>query len=199
MSRATDVRIVSVETSYQEFHYRTPIKFGGVALDRATQLDLWIEVESTSGKRSRGFGSMPLSNVWAFPSRSLTYDQTLGAMTTLAGRIADLTRQHKEVGHPVDLGVSLEPLYVRAAEEVTRQTGLAEPIPHLAVLVTASPFDAALHDAYGKLHGLNCYHSYGPDFMNHDLGHYLGKDFSGETLDRYVRREPLPRMPLYHL
>ena len=31
--------------------------------------------------------------------------------------------------------------------------------------MVASPFDAALHDAYGKAHGLNCYHTYGPDFL----------------------------------
>ena len=56
-----------------------------------------------------------------------------------------------------------------------------------------------LHDAFGKVHGLNCYHTYGPDLMNHDLGHYLGNDYRGETLDRYVRKSPQPRLPLYHL
>jgi L-alanine-DL-glutamate epimerase-like enolase superfamily enzyme len=35
--------------------------------------------------------------------------------------------------------------------------------------------------------------------LSHDLGHYLGPDFAGETLDRYVAREPQARMPLYHL
>ncbi len=39
----------------------------------------------------------------------------------------------------------------------------------------------------------------GPDFLSHDLGHYLGAEFKGETLDRYLLREPRPRMPLYHL
>ena len=76
---------------------------------------------------------------------------------------------------------------------------MVEPIPPLCTLVTASPFDAALHDAFGKVHGLNCYHTYGPDFVSHDLGHYIGKEFAGESLDRYVRREPQPRLPLYHL
>ena len=66
-------------------------------------------------------------------------------------------------------------------------------------LVCASPFDAALHDAFGKAHGLNCYHTYGPDFMNHDVGHYLGDVFKGESLDRYVRKTPQAKMPLYHL
>jgi L-alanine-DL-glutamate epimerase-like enolase superfamily enzyme len=35
--------------------------------------------------------------------------------------------------------------------------------------------------------------------MSHDLGHYLGSEFRGENLERYVRKEPLPRLPLYHL
>ena len=40
----------------------------------------------------------------------------------------------------------------------------------LCTMVAASAFDAAIHDAYGKAHGLNCYHTYGPDFLEHDLG-----------------------------
>jgi hypothetical protein len=28
--------------------------------------------------------------------------------------------------------------------------------------VVASPFDAAVHDAFGKLHGLHSYRTYGP-------------------------------------
>src|SRR5262249_14720885 len=52
---------------------------------------------------------------------------------------------------------------------------------------------------FGKAHGLNCYQTYGRDLMTHDLAHYLGCEFSNEYLDRYVSRQPKPRMPLYHL
>jgi L-alanine-DL-glutamate epimerase-like enolase superfamily enzyme len=142
---------------------------------------------------------MPLGNVWSFPSRVLSYDDTLGAMRALAERIARLAGDCPETGHPIDLACALEPAYVAAAAEVTRERALAEPVPHLCILVAASPFDAAVHDAYGKLHGRNCYHTYGPDYLTHDLGHYLGADFQGERLERYVRREPVPRLPLYHL
>jgi L-alanine-DL-glutamate epimerase-like enolase superfamily enzyme len=199
MSQATDIRIVAVEHRYQDFSFRTPIKFAGIALDRATLLDVWCEVETTGGKRARGFGSMPLGNVWSFPSRVLSYEATLTAMKAIVERVAVLTRDCKESGHPIDLGHTLEPAFLREAEAVSRALALAEPIPPLCVLVAASPFDAALHDAYGKVHSLNCYRTYGRDFMNHDLGHYLGQDFGGEWLDRYVRTEPQPRMPLYHL
>lgn len=197
--KTTDIRIDAVAFSYEDFRYRTPIKFGGTALDRVTVANVTIDVSTAAGRRGRGFGSMPLGNVWSFPSRTLTYDDTLGAMKALSERIATITAAHREHGHPIDLTWALESQYVRAAAEVDAALGLAETIPILCTLVCASPFDAALHDAFGKVHGLNCYHTYGPDLMSHDLGHYLGAEFRGESLDRYVRREPQPRMPLYHL
>jgi L-alanine-DL-glutamate epimerase-like enolase superfamily enzyme len=196
---STDIRVDDVRYEFEDFSYRTPIKFGGAALDRVTLLHVTCRVHTEAGHFAEGFGSMPLGNVWSFPSRTLNYDQTLGAMKALAERIARLTATCTEFGHPIDLTHALEPEYVKAAAEVSRQQGLAEPIQVLCTLVTASPFDAALHDAFGKLHGLNCYHTYGPDFLGHDLGHYLGADFRGLTLDRYLHREPQPRMPLYHL
>jgi len=67
------------------------------------------------------------------------------------------------------------------------------------VLVTASPFDAALHDAYGKLCGESVYHCYTRRHLREDLGRYLGPEFRGLHLERFVLRDPKPRMPLYHL
>jgi L-alanine-DL-glutamate epimerase-like enolase superfamily enzyme len=193
--RSTDVTIRDITTGYEDFRYRTPIKFGGVALDRVTLLNVHMVVEDRAGKVAKGFGSMPLGNVWAWPTRSLGYDQTLQAMKDFAGLTAGIYRSHKGYGHPIDITHGLEAGLL--------STGLAhplpEPMPALAKLVAASPFDAALHDAFGKLLGLNCYHTYGPEFLEHDLGHYLGKEFAGEQLGDYVMTEPKPRMPLYHL
>ena len=194
--KPTDVRIKDVATSYEEYRYRTPIKFGGVALDRVTILNAEMMVETVTGKVARGFGSMPLGNVWAWPSRRLTYDQTLGAMRRIAEAIADVYRELPVVGHPVDITHTAESAILEWPHGLT---DLGEPIPSLATLVAASPFDAALHDAYGKAHGLNCYRAYGPEFVAHDLGHYLGDEFAGEYLHRYVLPDPKPQMPLYHL
>src|SRR5262249_39696870 len=176
--------------SYEEFIYRTPIKFGGVALDRATNLNVHCVVRTVAGKVAKGFGSMPLGNVWSFPSRVLGYDATLGAMKALTERVAKITADYKASGHPIDLTWALEPAYMKAAAEVSRQLNLPEPIPPLCTLVVASAFDAALHDGFGKVHGLNSYQIYGPDFLTHDLGHYLGAEFKGERLERYVLKTP---------
>jgi L-alanine-DL-glutamate epimerase-like enolase superfamily enzyme len=197
--KATDIRIDEVTFGYEDIRYRTPIKFGGTALDRATTLNVNVSVSTRNGRRARGFGSMPLGNVWSFPSKVLTYDGTLAAMKELSERIAKIISQCKEFGHPIDLTLALEPSYEKAAHEVEAALKLPEKIPVLCTLVCASAFDAALHDAFGKVHGLNSYHTYGPDFMSYDLGHYLGEDFHGETLDRYLRKSPQPRLPLYHL
>jgi L-alanine-DL-glutamate epimerase-like enolase superfamily enzyme len=197
--KATDIAIKDITFAFEDYRYRTPIKFGGVALDRVTLLNVTIDVETRPGKRARGFGSMPLGNVWSFPSRRLSYDDTLGAMRALTERVGQLTEACPDFGHPIDLTWTLEPEYHKAAESVTRRLNLAEPIPPLCTLVVASPFDAALHDAFGKVHGLNCYHTYGPDFLTNDLGHYLGQEFAGDRLDRWIAREPQPSMPLYHL
>jgi L-alanine-DL-glutamate epimerase-like enolase superfamily enzyme len=197
--KSTDIRIEKVSHSYEDFLYRAPIKFGGVAVDRATLLNVELRVRTVGGKSAAGFGSMSLGNVWSFPSRVLKYDDTLAAMKCLAERIARITEDCKETGHPIDLTHALEPAYRQALAAVSRELQLAEPIPWLAALVVASPFDAALHDAFGKVHGLNAYHTYGPEFLTHDLGHYLDPAFRGERLDQYIAREPQPRLPLYHL
>ncbi|MHB1421662.1 MAG: enolase C-terminal domain-like protein [Gemmataceae bacterium] len=197
--KATDIRIDEVGYSYEDFLYRAPIKFGGVAVDRVTILNVACRVRSGNGKSASGFGSMPLGNVWSFPSHLLDYETTLGAMKTLAERIARIAGACPASGHPIDLGWTLEPEYERAAEETARALLLDEPIPRLCTMVVASAFDAAVHDAYGKLHGRNCYHTYGTDFLAHDLGHFLGDEFVGETLERYIRRAPVQRLPLYHL
>lgn len=198
-ARSTDIRIKDIRLSYEDFLYRTPIKFGGTVVDRVTLVNVDCEIESQGGKRAKGFGSMPLGNVWSFPSRVLTYDQTLAAMKALAVKVHRITAASKNLGHPVDINVALEPQYLQAADEVTRELKLTQPVPKLCTLTAASPFDAAVHDAYGKLNGVSAYKTYGPDFMSHDLARYLTPEFKGEYLEKYVLTEPKPRMPLYHL
>src|SRR5437764_8196954 len=101
--KPTDIRIEDVRFEYEDYLYRTPIKFGGVAVDRVTLLNVRCRVRTRDGKSAEGFGSMPLGNVWAFPSRRLGYANTLAAMKLLAEQVARRTASCTEVGHPIDL------------------------------------------------------------------------------------------------
>lgn len=194
---STATRVRSVDIGYEDFLYRVPIKFGGRAVDRVTLLNVHFTVEGKDGRSAKGFGSMPLGNVWSWPARSMSYDQTLQAMKNLAGRIAALYRAYSDYGHPVEITTAVEPEYRKAARELSAK--LPEAIPTLCSLVTASPFDCALHDAYGKYHGRSAYELLGPEFLPQDLSHYLGREFRGERLSSYIRPKPVDKLPLYHL
>jgi hypothetical protein len=92
----------------------------------------------------------------------------------------------------------LEPEYLEAARTVSLNASLDEAIPKLCTLVVASAFDAAIHDAFGKVHERNVYDTYGADLLSHDLSRYLGPDFRGERLDRALLSQPRARIPLFH-
>jgi L-alanine-DL-glutamate epimerase-like enolase superfamily enzyme len=194
----TGISIDKVDFSYEEFRYRAPYKFGGVPVDRATILNVNVVVRTRDGRLARGFGSMPLGNVWSFPSRDMSYEVTLNAMKALAERISKTTADHREYGHPIDINAALEPEYLNAASQVSRELKLLTAIPKLCTLVAASPFDAAIHDAFGKINNLSCYQTYGPDIMPRDLAHYLNADFKGEHLSSYVLPKPKPAISMFH-
>jgi L-alanine-DL-glutamate epimerase-like enolase superfamily enzyme len=197
--KPSDVRVRDLTVSYQDYGYRTPIKFGGVAVDKVTLLNVHVVVENRAGRTSSGFGSMPLGNLWSFPSRAMTYSQTLQAMKLLGQEIARITLAELDPAHPIDINWMLEPAYLQAAVDISRNCALAEPIPKLCTLVVASAFDAALHDGFGKVNGINCYAGYSEGYLDHDLGYYLGTEFAGERLNNYLSPSPRASLPLYHL
>ena len=196
--KPTDVRIDEIVHGYEDYVYRAPYKFGGRVVDRVTLLNVHCRVITRNGQTAWGFASMTMGNMWAFPSATMSYDTTLGAMKALASRIARLAGGCREVGHPLDIAHVLEPECLKAAAEVSAERQLAEPIPKLCTLVVASPFDAAVHDAFGKVHRRNVYETYGPDLLAHDVSHYLGPDFRGLRLDQALLTKRRERIPLFH-
>ena len=196
--KSTDIRIDEVVHGYEDYVYRAPYKFGGRVVDRVTLLNVRCRVTTRNGQTAWGFGSMTMGNMWAFPSATMSYDTTLEAMKALASRIARLAGDCREIGHPLDIAHVLEPEWLKAAAEISAERRLAEPIPKLCTLVVASPFDAALHDAFGKVHGRNVYDTYGSDLLTGDVSRYLGPEFRGTRLDRALLSKPRERIPVFH-
>ena len=196
--KPTDIRIDEVVHGYEDYLYRAPYKFGGRVVDRTTLLNVHCRVTTRNGQTAWGFASMTMGNMWAFPSATMSYDTTLEAMKALASRIARLVGDCSEIGHPLDIAHALEPDCLKAAAEVSAERKLSEPIPKLCTLVVASPFDAAIHDAFGKVHHRNVYETYAPDLMTHDMSRYLGPDFQGARLDRTLLSKRQERIPVFH-
>lgn len=199
MAKLTDLTIKSVTTSTKRIAFRTPIKFGGKVVVDALIFNVDVELETVAGQRGRGHGSMPLGNAWSWPSATLSDEQTLAAMLELAEVLAVQANEYSESGHPLEVTVELARGQPSAAEEIAERMGLAEEMPRLPQLVSASPLEAAIYDAYGHALQQNTYHVLGPDFVSADLSRYLTPEFQGEYLDLYTLRTPKPNMPLYHL
>ncbi len=199
MAKPSDIRIVDVHAGAEYIKFRTPMKFGGRVMTDVALLNVTLTAETRDGRRGQGFGSMPMGNVWGWPSPRLPTEQTLNAMVEAGRRIARDAGEYRGIGHPLDITHDLTAHHAALAEEVVRAAGLAEPMPRLAQLVAASPTEAAIHDAYGKALGKNSYNLLGSEHVNRDLSAYLGDEFAGEYLDRYTLRRPKPAMPLYHL
>ena len=195
MALPTDVRVREVALSTERVAYRTPLKFGGVPTTHATIATARVRVETRDGKSAWGTGSMPLGNVWSFPSKRVPAPETNRAMETLVEKIAPAFAAFDATAHPVEIGHRFEAEAFRLAAEIQ----LADPIPKLCALVCLSPFDNALHDAYGRVHGRHVWECYGPEWLEPDLSHYLDDRFRGDQLTPYVLTRPKPKLPLYHL
>ncbi len=199
MSKPTDLRLCEVHSATEHYAYRTPMKFGGRVVTDVVLLNVVVEAETRDGRRGKGSGSMPLGNVWAWPSVLVGHALTLRAMQDLAERLVAAARQYHEPGHPLEITQALSRGHQAAADAVVAQADLPEPMPRLAQLVVASPLEAAIHDAYGKILDRSSYDVLGPEWVNTDLSTFLDREFAGEYLDQYTLRSPKSRMPLYHL
>lgn len=199
MPKSTDARIVDATCVFEPVPFRAPLKFGGRVVDKTFLINVEVAVETRSGSVASGFGSMPIGNVWAWPSDKLTPAQTEKVMEKFAEEIVELAGAYPEFGHPVDIVYALSAEYFHLGKTLPKRLGHDEEMPALAQLVPASPLDAAIHDAFGRAHHANSYDLLGRDFMNHDLSEYLDDQFDGEYLDKYTSRQPKERMPLYHL
>jgi L-alanine-DL-glutamate epimerase-like enolase superfamily enzyme len=175
------------------------MKFGGRVVQDVTLVHVRIEAETRNGRRATGYGSMPMGNVWAWPSLALSSDKTLAAMVELARRSVAEATACQLTDDPLALTRALAEDRAAVARKVAQQHQLQTEIPVLAQLVAASPLEAAIHDAFGWAQAANSYNLLSAEFVNHDLSDYLGPDFRGEYLDRYTLRRPKPQMPLYHL
>ena len=195
----TDIRIVEAVCEFEPVEFRAPLKFGGRIVDETFLINVSVVVENRNGQHATGWGSMPVGNVWAWPSDVVEPPQAEALMKKFAHEICGLAESYPEFGHAMEIAFHLSGEYFHLGRAIPQREKIEESIPELAILVAASPFDAALHDAYGKVNDVNCFNALSSEFMNDDLSRYLDEQFEGEFLDQYTLREPVKRLPLYHL
>ncbi|GMV83895.1 MAG: hypothetical protein AMXMBFR7_50790 [Planctomycetota bacterium] len=200
MSLPTDVRIAEARVAFEERRLRTPLILSTGPIAAVTQATVAVRVENARGQSAAGTGTIYLSDLWSWPDPKRTHAERDAAMqalcVTLAQRLPEIGR---EPAHALDHGVALE----HALHGLVRNVpDAAAPMPFLAALVCASPFDAAVHDAFGKLLGRSAYAALAPEFLPRGLEHYLGAAeplAQGRHLSEFVRRRPHARLNAWHI
>ena len=199
MAKPTDIQLKQAVLSQERIEFRTPLKFGGREVTDVVLGNVDVVVETRDGRTGKGRGSMPMANVWSWPSQAGNGDQALAAMLGFAGSVVSAASDYDGQRHPLEMTHDLAAGHAEIARRLFTELDFPEPLPRLAQLVAASPLEAAIYDAYGHALGENAYNLLGADFVNDDLSAYLTAEFAGEYLDRYTSRRPKPTLPLYHL
>ena len=182
----TDIRVLDVQPHFTVERARTPVKFGGVVMEGAIYCHVRATVENRAGQRAEGWGAIFLSDVWAWPTAQVGHEGAEQLMRQFVVHWCRRVADADGFSHPVDLFWRLEPELMPLAERICRTSGLAETMPRLAALVSASPVDAALHDAFGNAAGFSTYDGYGKEHMAHDLAEWLGAEFQGRYIADYL-------------
>jgi L-alanine-DL-glutamate epimerase-like enolase superfamily enzyme len=174
MKKATDITVKSAQLYFLPVKTRVPLKFGHEVLTEVTCARVRVTVESRDGARTaEGWGETPLSVQWGWPS-ALPYEERHTEMKAFCRRVAAALEDFGgEPGHAFEVGHEIVHQLLPDLLESVNHRRREQPMPWLAALICGSAFDIALHDAYGMLHGVPVWSTYGPAWMSHDLAHYL--------------------------
>ena len=202
----SDIRVLEVETFFQEIFGRLQLLFGrrmqaagGPRPLPITLLTVRARVENRAGGAAEGWGSILLSTNWAWPSDVVSQVARGEAMGEVARRYARRIAEWNQCAHPLVIATDTKTVLLRIANEVADEMDLDEPMPALAALNAGSPVDCALHDAFGKAAGISSYDGYGPEHCSSDLSRWLGPNYRGRYLSDYLSPGFTPTVPLFHL
>ena len=198
--KASDVRIAESEVAFSDERLAVPLRLSKGLISEISYAEVMVRLITRDGKMAEGRGAILLSDVWAFPHPTLDHAAKDRAMRAVCRTLATLLPTDSEYSDPLEKLHWLEEILTRAVASVEAQEGWAVgTLPQLAALNCLSPFDAALHDGWGRAIGASVYQLYTAEWLNADLGSYFTPDLVGDLTGRYpgdylVARRPTLRI-----
>ena len=205
MGKPSDIKTIGATLYFLPVQTRVPLKFGTETLTTVTCARARVQVADRHGRTADGWGETPLSVQWVWPG-ALPYEERHEALRRFCTELTDLWASISAPGHPMEIGhdflESILPAWLNGFNQRYRRG--KEPMPWLAALLCCSPFDLAVHDAYGKLLGRPTYETYTTEFMNRDLAVFLkpasgNVSFQGKFPADYLVAHPPEALVAWHL
>ncbi|MCX8090768.1 MAG: hypothetical protein N3I86_07515 [Verrucomicrobiae bacterium] len=206
MGRLSDVQVVGSALYFLPIRTRVPLKFGAEVLTEVTCARARVTVVDRRGRRAEGWGETPLSVQWVWPG-AIPWEERHAALKAFCQRLAARWAQGEFTGHPIEVGHDFlcGPLRDMLRDFNAQERAGREPMPRLAALLCCSALDLALHDAFGCLHGVPTYATYGPDWMSRDLAAFLepapdvAVTFRGRYPAEFLVLNPPKQLVAWHL
>lgn len=198
------MRVVGVSVYFLPVRMRMPLKFGREIVTEVVCCRVRMKVVDERGNRADGWGETPLIAQWAWASERLSYTERLTTMQRFCLQLARAWVAFEEVGHALEIGHAfLKQVLPSLLSQLNCERADNEPMSYLAALICNSPFDLALHDAYGNLVGLPTYATYCPPFLRFDLSAYLERDEEADFRDKFptdfLLSDPPKKLLAWHL
>ena len=186
--KASDIRVASAAVTFSDERLAVPLRLSRGVISEITHVEVVLHLVTRRGTPARGVGSILLSDVWAFPHPVLDHQAKDAAMRSLCEIFARRLPAADDFSDPLEKHHALEHLLDAVVAEVEQTHGwTAGTFPRLAALNCMSPFDAAIHDGWGRAANAPVYALYSAEWLNADLGVYFGKTFQGTFPNAYLR------------
>ena len=216
-SKHSDVRVTAAELFLIPVQARVPIKFGPEVLTEVTCARVRLTVTDRRGQSASGWGETPLNVQWVWPSE-LSYTERHDALVDFCRRLTAAWASFDVTGHPLEVGYDFQRTELSRLRSEFNSARTAHggegthpcqpgsnDVPFLAALVCCSPFDIALHDAYGRLLQRDSYQTYSAEFLSRDLSRFLEPveesdiSFSGLFPDAFLENPVPQKLMAWHL
>jgi hypothetical protein len=205
IGKSTDVQVIGAALYFLPVQTRVPLKFGLETTTSVTCARVRLMVCDDTGRRAVGWGETPLSVHWVWPV-ALPYERRHQALKDFTAQLAQAWVKYGRSGHPLELAYSFQENILTGLLSAFNQGATPQDaMPWLAALVCCSPFDLALHDAYGRLHDLPCYQTYNATFLNRDLSYFFRSEPTAKDVFRdkypaeFLLGAPPTRLRAWHL
>jgi L-alanine-DL-glutamate epimerase-like enolase superfamily enzyme len=200
-------RITAARLYFIPVQTRVPLKFGHETLTTVTCARVALRVADERGREAEGWGETPLSVQWVWPS-AVAYEDRHNALKQMCRQLTSAWMEFPvKSGHPLELGNQfIEQVLPALLSKFNGRLEMREAMPHLAALACNSPFDIALHDAFGRLVERPIYSTYGSEFLKSDLSRFIEpgdgcsvSSFRGIYPSQYLVRNPPRQLRAWHL
>ena len=209
LRKESDVRVDDVALYFLPIEFRVPLRFASAVVSHITCARVQITVVDTAGRRAVGWGEVPLSVHWAWPS-DIPYEERLQRLKIFCRELTQAWGTFESWGHAMEIGYDFQQEVLTELMRWDSATHHPSAMPYLAALLCCSAFDIALHDAYGNLNHRDTYTTYNARFMNRDLSAFLTlsddevksgetESFSGRYPEDYLVSRPPQKLAAWHL